>query len=299
MSYKIDHYRVGYEKGQAKIAAEIGSDWQYLGRPSAEYLKDVYSREGFDPETRLYAFKDDEMVGFLAARILPDQEEEGVVNADLSFPVCKKGHEDMAEILLKKGLKVLSKKGVTLVRSRVGKTWSGAKDLLKAHGYEVQGPSLFVSEGKPEDLPVVSVTDAVSLYDPENDEKNVAELFADVLGWTEEQFKTNMNNIAGIGDNLVGSFVYREGGRIVARQIGYLNENDTGIMSIGQSIVKAGASEGIRAQLISAVMAAAKKRGVKAYRVFAGGPNAEDQKKAMGELGFEFNVAMKVLSKTL
>ena len=68
--YEIKIYEAGFEEAQAQLGTELTQDWQDFGQTPADRLKQYYSAEDFDPETRLYAFKGEEMVGFIVARIL-------------------------------------------------------------------------------------------------------------------------------------------------------------------------------------------------------------------------------------
>jgi hypothetical protein len=83
--YVIKHYHEGFEVDQEKVGKEVAKTFVSPHQTPAERLKEVYTREGFDPETRLYAFKGKEMVGFLSARVL-DEEEDGVKIASLTPP---------------------------------------------------------------------------------------------------------------------------------------------------------------------------------------------------------------------
>ena len=94
--YVIKHYHEGFEVDQEKIGTEVAKAFVSPHQTPAERLKEVYTQEDFDPETRLYAFKDKKMVGFLTARVL-DEEEDGVKIASLTPPSVLPGHEE-AEI---------------------------------------------------------------------------------------------------------------------------------------------------------------------------------------------------------
>ena len=55
--------------------------WIGYGQTPVDRLKENYARENFDPETRLYCFKGDEMVGYIGANVV-DVEDEGIKRAD-------------------------------------------------------------------------------------------------------------------------------------------------------------------------------------------------------------------------
>ncbi|NHJ32845.1 MAG: hypothetical protein FK732_08280, partial [Asgard group archaeon] len=65
--YEIKSYQEEFLEAQEKVGTEATKEWQAFGQTPAAQLKQIYSQEGFDPETKLYAFKGDEMVGFLTS----------------------------------------------------------------------------------------------------------------------------------------------------------------------------------------------------------------------------------------
>ncbi|HUU87600.1 MAG TPA: hypothetical protein VMX17_07575, partial [Candidatus Glassbacteria bacterium] len=122
--YEIKIYEAGFEEAQAKIGVEETTEWTGFGQTPAEQLKIYYSVPEFDPETRLYAFKGDEMVGFIVSKILPEDEDK-IVKAQHDFPIVKKGHEKVSEVLYKKCIETLKAKGAKIIEARVGKGWLG------------------------------------------------------------------------------------------------------------------------------------------------------------------------------
>ena len=77
--YIIKSYEEGFIEEQVQVGTEAIKDWKIFGQTSAERLKQLYSADGFDPETRIYCFKDDKMVGFLTAEV---RETEGLINCN-------------------------------------------------------------------------------------------------------------------------------------------------------------------------------------------------------------------------
>ena len=51
------------------MSSKVIEDWVWPYQYNLEFLKKLYSSPDFDPETALFCFKDDEMVGFISARI--------------------------------------------------------------------------------------------------------------------------------------------------------------------------------------------------------------------------------------
>jgi len=66
---RIKTYQSQFIENQARVGEEITQSWSMYWQSGAEQLKLIYSDKCFDPSTRYYAFADDEMVGFLVAKI--------------------------------------------------------------------------------------------------------------------------------------------------------------------------------------------------------------------------------------
>ena len=60
--YEIKNYSEEFLEAQEAVGREATKDWNMFGQSSAERLKAIYSREGFDPETKFYAFEGDKLV---------------------------------------------------------------------------------------------------------------------------------------------------------------------------------------------------------------------------------------------
>ncbi|MCE7733651.1 MAG: hypothetical protein GPJ54_02155, partial [Candidatus Heimdallarchaeota archaeon] len=136
MTYVIKNYSEEYLQKQFEIGNSILSSWSGATQTSVENLKQVYSAENFDPETKLYAFKDDEMVGFITATIKPLKEGEENLRANMEFPIVLEGHEAAEDLLYSKAIEVLRSKGVKRVQSRATDLWGETKDKAKIYGYE-------------------------------------------------------------------------------------------------------------------------------------------------------------------
>ncbi|MFW9800780.1 MAG: hypothetical protein ACFFD9_10110 [Candidatus Thorarchaeota archaeon] len=116
--YNIRHYQEGDEIEQARIGLTMAKEWVYPTAQSADQLRELYSRDGFDPESRLYCFtKDGEMVGFITSRIL---EGEDTLRAELDFPIVQTGHEEVVDLLFNRAVEVLREKNVHTVESGFG-----------------------------------------------------------------------------------------------------------------------------------------------------------------------------------
>ena len=144
VNYEIKHYQEGFEVEQARIGTEVAKTYALPHQTQADNLKEIYSREGFDPETRLYAFKGDKMVGFLTSNILGEQED-GVKRANLTPPqVLSEYKDEVSELLFNKALKILKSKGAQQIRSQFGCRQSHDESQAKKWGFNQTPQNTFV-----------------------------------------------------------------------------------------------------------------------------------------------------------
>ena len=62
---------------QLELVTKITKDWTHFNYPAdKEGLKNTYSREGFTPETRHYAYLNGKLVGFISSAI--ENEQDGI-----------------------------------------------------------------------------------------------------------------------------------------------------------------------------------------------------------------------------
>ena len=65
MTYEIRTYSEEYLEKQVEIGSSILKNWLGAAQTPYDRLKAAYSKEGFDPSSKYYAFKDGEMVARL------------------------------------------------------------------------------------------------------------------------------------------------------------------------------------------------------------------------------------------
>ncbi|NHJ31467.1 MAG: hypothetical protein FK732_01265 [Asgard group archaeon] len=162
--YVIKHYHEGFEVDQEKVGKEVAKTFVSPHQTPAERLKEVYTQEGFDPETRLYAFKDKKMVGFLTARIL-DEEEEGVKIANLTPPSVLSGHEEAEKLLFKKAVDTLKKKGAKKIRSNFGVITAQGPDIAKKWGYKQKQTVYYLYDLDLDDIDPSLAADDIEKFD--------------------------------------------------------------------------------------------------------------------------------------
>lgn len=215
--YKLQLYQKGIEEAQSSLGREVTEKWEDFHQSSAEYLQNVYSRPDFDPETRLYAFKDDELVGFMVSRVVPESEKEERRIANLDFPFVKKGHEEVSKILYEKAIKTLKRKGVKLVQARVGKNWHGTVEQAEKLGYKKKNIMFLRMMTEVTRIQLENIEERFNEFDPEQDEEQLIQFYKDHFNMSDEQARTNFEGIIKSEDGLYFQPVFKEGDKIISR----------------------------------------------------------------------------------
>ncbi|MCH8906173.1 MAG: hypothetical protein IH840_03705, partial [Candidatus Heimdallarchaeota archaeon] len=137
MTYEIKNYSEEFLPKQVEIGSVIYESWNSGAQSGVEQLKHSYSSENFDSETKFYAIKNGEVVGFLTSAIQPEKEGEQM-SARLEFPFVKSGEEAATEELFRAAVAKLRDKGVKKLVSRAGPGWIGTEAYAKMQGYTRQ-----------------------------------------------------------------------------------------------------------------------------------------------------------------
>ena len=234
--YTIEKYKEEYIENQAKIGAEVASKWNYYGQTDAEGLKQAYSQDTFDPDTRLYCFSEGKMVSFITSQILPVGEDR-VKSASIRFPLSLPGHEEVFDLLMNEMFKVLKEKKVQIIIANITDLWGDFPKKAIEYGFEKISVTGKILEIQVEELDSVDGVQDVKPYNKENDEKELTEIFVRELNMTEEQAKQNFELID-THESVIAHLVLRDKGIIVARtylantqeeerkQLGYIYSTD-------------------------------------------------------------------------
>jgi len=130
-TYQVTTYSSDFLEKQVEIGHYNLSRWLGARQSPIKMLRQLYSKPDFDPETRFYALKDGELIGFLPSKIRKGNKE-----ADLEFPLLAAGFEDAEEALMGYAIEHLKLKGVSIVISRVSDAWGNTTELAKKYDYE-------------------------------------------------------------------------------------------------------------------------------------------------------------------
>ena len=291
--YEIKIYEKGIEEEQSKLGTEVTKDWADFTQTSAEDLKANYSREGFDPETRLYAFKDGKLVGFIVSRILPE-EEDGVIKAQHDFPLVLSGHEEASKLLYKKAMKVLKDKGVKIIEARVGPNWLGTIELAKKLEYK-KARHLFVRTELDLKKAKIEKQNIFVDFDPEKDREQLIQFYINQFNMTDEQAKTNYEGIiSGQGGGSYFQPIQRDKDKIVARGLVFIPNEDPKTATIRPLFPD---SKNFEAYLSKAAEFA-KDKGVEKFQMFFGG-QIIDQIDTYKEKGFEVKGEVFIFEKEI
>lgn len=223
MSYIIRSYEESFVEKQAEIGRVATDSWIGYNMASADAIRNTYSQENFDPDTRLYAFKDDEMVGFLTGHIFDNPE--GVKEANYRFPILKAEHEEAAKPLIDRSFEVLKAKGVTKIRTSVKADWGNFKQYAEDYGFKYERVATTFALLKVSDLklPEENSEFEIEELDLEKHESALINIFQTGFGLDEEAAKNNFELIKSFDQNLIvtHSAVFKDG-EIVARALLYL-----------------------------------------------------------------------------
>ncbi len=226
LKYTIKSYQEEFLEAQEQVGKEATKDWIGFGQSPASRLKQTYSQEGFDPETKYYAFKDDKLVGFITATILPEKEGEGK-RANLEFPIVLKDHMECSDLLFKQAISSLKKKGVTVVQTRVGNLYKGTQEMAKRYGYTYAQDLYVFLEAKIDDISSeqsqeINVID----YDNTRDYNEWLRIFVEKLGAQENNAKAAMERITANKERYPIHLVIRKDDKMVGRTLA-LPTNDS------------------------------------------------------------------------
>jgi hypothetical protein len=276
--YIIKTYQEEFIEDQVRIGTESTKNWLLFGQTPVDRLKEAYSQPDFDPETRLYCFKGEEMVGFLTSRIVPEQED-GKTIGTVSPPLVLEGHEEAFDLLLSKGVETLKKKGANILRFFANDTWGLSTKVPEKHGFEFKNHTAYLVSQKMSDISTIDVEEEVLLYDKERDLDELVEIFVNELGMTKEQAIQNFE-VIDTAENILGHFIIRKDDKIAARTYAQIDPEQN-VAYVGYIYAT---EDKYRQELVSKIVNECKEKEVAELKSFLFGGMMEklDDYKAMG-----------------
>jgi hypothetical protein len=126
-------YKEDYLDNQVKLVREVTKDWHGFHYPNKEIIKGWYEEnENFTPETRHYAFVDNELIGFLSSAV--EGEFSGITYGSIQYPFVREGNEEIRDKLMKKAIETLQAKNVQIIQTYIYECW-GANVFPKINKY--------------------------------------------------------------------------------------------------------------------------------------------------------------------
>lgn len=282
MSYELKYYEESYLEKQFEIGNFHLSTWLGGQQSPVSRLRELYSNENFDPQTRCYALKDGVVVGFQTANIPIDQTEARMAN--LEFPLVASGHEAVEEQLMDFAFDTLRKKGVSKVVSRASDRWG--KTMEFAQKYHYGNKSLMwknaqldvkLYQPKPEDVVVLDVK--------ESDLDEIKEILISFRENSETTAQKQLSLLQKIPERVTSWKIVRESGKVVGYDhlVQDIRDNRKARMNAIYAM-----NDDIRDSIMNAHVKSAKENGIQYITNFFFGPS-ENMDPPYAQYGFEIS----------
>jgi len=279
-TYQLTTYSPDYLEKQVEIGNFNLSQWLGARQSQIQRLQQVYSAPEFDPETRFYALKDGEVIGFIPSKIRKSETE-----ADLEFPLLAAGYEDAEETLMGYAFEQLKSKGVSTVFSRVSDGWGNTTVLAEKYGYENKRLMWKNAQLNVENYMGNSNEDNVREV-TESDFNDIREVMISFRENSEKEAQAQIDKLVEISERVTSWKIIREDGKIVGHD--HLVEDIRDSNRARMNAIYA-TRDDIRDRIMNSHVAAAKRNGIKLIESFFWGPteNLQDPYK---DYGFEIGV---------
>ncbi|MFX0062954.1 MAG: hypothetical protein ACFFC7_12310 [Candidatus Hermodarchaeota archaeon] len=308
MKYEIKSYQEEFLDDQVRIGTEMLSKWRLAGQTPKDGLKKHYSQPDFDPETRLYAFYQGEMVGFVTSMII---EEKGVKKARMEIPIVMGGHEEARKLLFEKAIEVLKNKGAIVLRTRAGEYWGNTVQLAKEYGFTYTTYHLRGSQKRFDEIDSSKLLDPVDVktYDPKTHADKLLQLVMKQYNVPEENARLvveryedwnigEVKNPFGVPQKLVFHLIMIGGEEIAGRALGFQSElYGQNTVELTSLYVK-DSNENVRGQLLAAGIRESKKMGFEELVVHISEFSGEKDE-YYTPYGFEFSTKLGYYEKEI
>ena len=311
MKYEIKNYREEYLDDHARLESDEKNRWDIIVRPDKEKLKNElmkrFSQPDFDPETLLYAFEGDKLVGFITSSIF---EEDGVIKGDLSMPFVAEGSEDVRDLLLDRVFGVLKAKGATSVRAFVSEYWGETITVAKRNGFEFNKDVVIQSQIRFDEIDEKKLVEPkeVQNFDYQNHAQLVSNLLMKQYNVCEEEAQLAVDrykdwevgqskNPSGSLQKLVAHGLIIDSDEVVGRFLGFQQEQ-SGEKTADLSIYAKDNNQEILSQLLSGGISESKKSGMEILHIGLRDPT-EEIKGFYSSYGLIFRTAAAYYTKEL
>ena len=294
--YTIKPYNESFIEKQVEIGTFFAQKWIAYGQSSVEQVKEAYSRDTFDPETRLYCFKGDEMVGYIGAHIV-DVEEEKIKRAQTRLAFVLPGHEGAFDLLFDQLLSVLKEKGVDEIETPQTSLNDNYYELAEKLGFSKTRTVTEIfycdtSKIQPYESDY-STVDYNHETDVEQIKKQLGETYPNLAG---DNLDNYVNRIAE-NENLLGYKVIKKDEEILAYGAASSTQNE----GFAQISLLIGKSSKLKKPIISDLLFKIKDAGFKQVVVFLNPETPVEKEEAEDFMaaGFEKSASIDILTKKL
>lgn len=288
--YLIRSYQPEFIDMQVEVGKRVVKDWKYLAQTPAEQLKQLYSQSDFDPETRLFCFKGETLVGFLTAKTMKeDKEEVGF----LRFPFVLDEHNVVKDLLMERIIEVFKSRGIKKIQGVAGSIWGDSLDIAKRWEFKEVVDRAIAYTLDVESFEIIEDEFEVISFDFENDIEQIIEIYSQELNSPPEKTTQFLENVRK-SDRLFFLPVIKEEGKIVA--LGMVFKDDTPELATqSHSFIKDSKYYRI---LQSKIVEECKKGGIKIVQIFFRDPTFQYISE-YENIGFEFDSKTILLEKNI
>lgn len=262
MNYELKHFSESYLEKQFEIGNHHLSTWLGAQQTPVSRLRDIYSKENFDPETKFYALHNNEVVGFITATLGEGQ------SAKMEFPLILPGHEDAEEKLMEFAFTTLRKKGVAKVISRASPRWGKTMEL--ANTYEYKKKELMWKNGRLDVKSYVQQNSDVDIKDVvESDYDEIRNILMSFRENTEQEAQKQVELLHKISERVTSWKIVRENNKMAGHD--HLVQDIRDNKKARMNAIFATRDE-IRHGIMNAHVQAAIKNGIQYIDIFFFGP---------------------------
>lgn len=294
--YTIKPYNESFIEKQVEIGNHFAQKWIAYGQSSVEQVKEVYSRETFDPETRLYCFKGDEMVGYIGANIV-DVEEEKIKRAQTRLAFVLPGHEGAFNLLFDQLVEVLKQKEVAEIETPQTVLNDNYYEIAEKLGFSKTRTVTEIYLCDPSNVKHFETENSIADYNNETDVEQVksqlGETYPNLAGDNLENYVKRIAE----NENLLGYRVIKKDGEILAYGAATSTQNE-GFATISLLI---GKSSELKKHIISDLLTKINEEGFEQVVVYLNPETPVEKEEAEDFMtaGFEKSASYDILTKKL
>ncbi|NHJ49615.1 MAG: hypothetical protein FK733_17630 [Asgard group archaeon] len=281
MKYEIKQYQEEFLEEIYEVGVEALKDWTYEAQTPVVSLKQSYSRPEFDPETRLYAFSEGKMIGFVVSRVLGEVDSK--IKADISYPRVLKDYNDAFDLLFEKVVEVLKTKDVKVVRTTASEKWPNTIGTLEKLGYSYVSDRyhLYNLKTKNYNIDKTIALEDITVYDHKKDKKDVVNFLVKSRGMDEDRANSYLDSIVNIySEEIFIHIIARKDNQIISRLMCTRIFDDTA------NFYLSGEDDSLDKEILAKTITILKEKGIKNLNLFLTEDNLNQEERHLN-LGFK------------